>query len=85
LGTQLSGYNIKGRFQNIKNTHLFKIANQPNNHSADFELNRLARTDKNRQLHIMSDCYKSKYLKFSNNSPSTFCQADSEKEFKDLD
>jgi hypothetical protein len=62
-----------------------KIANQPNNHSADFELNRLAQTDKNRQFHIMSDCYKSKYLKFSNSSPSTFCQADSEKEFKDLD
>jgi hypothetical protein len=59
-----------------------KIANQPNNHSADFELNRLARSDKNRQFPIMSDCYKSKYLKFSNSSPLTFCQADSEKEYR---
>jgi hypothetical protein len=48
-------------------------------------LNRLARTDKNRQFHIMSDCYKSKHLKFSNSSPSTFCQADSEKAFEYLD
>jgi hypothetical protein len=30
----------------------------------------------------MSDCYKSKLLKFSNSSPSTFCQADSEQEFR---
>jgi hypothetical protein len=34
-----------------------KIANQPNNHSVNFDLNKLERTDKNRQFCIMSDCF----------------------------
>jgi hypothetical protein len=34
-----------------------KIENQPNNHSVNFDLNKLERTDKNLQFCIMNDSF----------------------------
>jgi hypothetical protein len=49
--------------------------NQPNNQSVNFDLNKLERTDKNRQFCIMSNSLKKKGLTFVNSFPSIWCQA----------